>query len=158
MGARLRNPSARPPRTNYSMASGRSPGSRAKTQTPGFPRLAPSHALHSGILQTFYSFTVAGAASDLPAVERTHRLPVSFHGRTVSENLKRYHRMSICTDEKTCKHKARRCQHSSCIHPDPEVMCHFSRNIPMCCPADATTEMRAICTVHACFWGNWVND
>lgn len=56
------SPSARPPRTNSRITSGRSPGSRTVNSRAELPGLAPSHALHSGVLQTLYSLTVAGAA------------------------------------------------------------------------------------------------
>jgi hypothetical protein len=37
--------------------------------------------VHSGVLQTCYSITVAGAAPAWFAEERTHRLPISIHGK-----------------------------------------------------------------------------
>lgn len=81
----------------------------------------------------FTRLPLRGQRRICPLMERTHRLPVSFHGRTVRENLKRYYFASIGTDEKTCKHDAGN-RRSSCIHPDHKVMYRFPQECPYAQP------------------------
>ena len=61
---------------NFMITEGRSPGSRA-----GFPKLAPSHAMHSGVLQAYSRLPLRGQRRLGSRRPRTHRLPVSICGQ-----------------------------------------------------------------------------
>jgi hypothetical protein len=83
-------------------------GLRAHESVPivsGTIRFAPSRALHSGILRSDYSFTVAGAASELfnHLNSPTSRLTSREKYRTSLEDLKQYYSSSVYANYIKCK-------------------------------------------------------